>query len=46
MKPLHKNARTKLVILAALLTYGTDRGAQLVYQYGSAVNWPAVQQQK
>ena len=35
-----------LVILAALLTYGTDRGAQLVYQYGSAVNWPAAQQQK
>jgi len=35
-----------LVILAALLTYGTDRGAQLVYQYGSGVNWPAAQQQK
>jgi uncharacterized membrane protein len=34
-----------LVILAGLLTYGADRGAQLVYQYGSAVNWPAAQQQ-
>lgn len=35
-----------LVILAVLLTVGTDRGAQLVYQYGSAVNWPSAQQQK
>lgn len=35
-----------LVIVAILLTVGTDRGAQLVYQYGSAVNWPTAQQQK
>ena len=34
-----------LVILAALVTYGADRGAQLVYQYGASVNWPAAQQQ-
>jgi uncharacterized membrane protein len=34
-----------LVILAGLLTFGADRGAQLVYQYGSGVNWPAAQQQ-
>ena len=34
-----------LIILAGLLSYGTDRGAQLVYQYGAGVNWPAAQQQ-
>jgi uncharacterized membrane protein len=35
-----------LVVLAALLTIGADRGAQLVYQYGSAVNWPSALEQK
>ena len=34
-----------LVILAVLLTLGTDRGAQLVYQFGTAVNWSTAQQQ-
>ncbi len=28
-----------LVVLGVLLTIGADRGAQLVYGYGSAVNW-------
>ena len=35
-----------LFILAVLLTVGADRGAQLVYGYGTAVNWPTAQQQK
>jgi len=35
-----------LAVLAVLLTIGADRGAQLVYQYGSAVNWPAAVEQK
>jgi hypothetical protein len=35
-----------LFILAALLTIGADRGAQLVYGYGTAVNWSTAQQQK
>jgi uncharacterized membrane protein len=35
-----------LAILAVLLTIGADRGAQLVYGYGSAVNWSIAQQQK
>jgi uncharacterized membrane protein len=35
-----------LVLLGVLLTIGTDRGAQLVYGYGSAVNWATAQQQK
>jgi uncharacterized membrane protein len=35
-----------LFILAVLLTIGADRGAQLVYGYGAAVNWSTVQQQK
>ena len=30
-----------LLAVAGLLTIGADRGAQLVYQYGTAVNWPA-----
>jgi uncharacterized membrane protein len=30
-----------LVALAALMAVGADRGAQLVYQYGTGVNWPA-----
>jgi uncharacterized membrane protein len=35
-----------LVLLGVLLTIGADRGAQLVYGYGSAVNWTTAQQQK
>ena len=35
-----------LAVLAVLLTIGADRGAQLVYRYGSAVNWATAQQQK
>jgi uncharacterized membrane protein len=34
-----------LVALGVLLTIGADRGAQLVYEYGSAVNWSTAQQQ-
>jgi len=35
-----------LVAMAILMTLGGDRGAQLVYQYGSAVDWSSAQQQK
>jgi uncharacterized membrane protein len=35
-----------LSILAVLVILGADRGAQLVYEYGSAVNWSTAQQQK
>lgn len=35
-----------LVLLAILMTIGADRGAQLVYGYGTAVNWSTAQQQK
>ncbi len=35
-----------LLVLAILLAFGTDRGAQLVYGYGAAVNWSTAQQQK
>jgi uncharacterized membrane protein len=35
-----------LFILAVFVTIGADRGAQLVYGYGSAVNWSTAQQQK
>jgi uncharacterized membrane protein len=35
-----------LVILGVLLVIGADRGAQLVYGYGAAVNWATAQQQK
>ncbi len=34
-----------LAVLGVLLTIGADRGAQLVYEYGSAVNWSTAQQQ-
>jgi uncharacterized membrane protein len=43
---LRKVMLAGLVILAALLTIGADRGAQLVYGYGAAVNWTTAQQQK
>lgn len=35
-----------LLLLCVLLTIGADRGAELVYRYGSAVNWSTAQQQK
>ncbi len=35
-----------LVVLAGLLTAGADRGVQLVFQYGTAVNWSTAQPQK
>jgi uncharacterized membrane protein len=35
-----------LVAMAILMTLGGDRGAQLVYQFGSAVDWSSAQQQK
>jgi hypothetical protein len=35
-----------LCILGVFVTLGADRGAQLVYEYGSAVNWPTAEQQK
>jgi len=43
---LRKLTLLGLCILAALLTMGADRGAQLVFEYGSAVNWTTAQQQK
>jgi uncharacterized membrane protein len=43
---LRKALLAGLVLLAVLLTIGADRGAQLVYGYGSAVNWATAQQQK
>jgi|ERR1700733_3304175 uncharacterized membrane protein len=35
-----------LVAMAILMTVGGDRGAQLIYQYGAAVDWSTAQQQK
>lgn len=35
-----------LCVLAAVMAIGADRGAQLVFGYGSAVNWTTAQQQK
>lgn len=35
-----------LFVLGVLLVIGTDRGAQLVYGYGTAVNWTTAQEQK
>ena len=43
---LRKVMLVGLAVLAVLLTIGADRGAQLVYGYGSAVNWTTAQQQK
>ena len=43
---LRKVMLAGLLILAVLLTIGADRGAQLVYGYGAAVNWSTAQQQK
>lgn len=35
-----------LLVLAALMTLGADRGAQLVYRYGVSVDWSKAGQQK
>lgn len=35
-----------LVVLVGLMTVGADRGALLVYHYGTGVDWAAAQQQK
>ena len=35
-----------LLVLCLFATIGADRGAQLVYGYGTAVNWSTAQQQK
>jgi uncharacterized membrane protein len=35
-----------LCVLAVLVIFGADRGAQLVYEYGSAVNWSTAEEQK
>jgi uncharacterized membrane protein len=43
---LRKVMLAGLFILAILLTIGTDLGAQLVFGYGTAVNWHSAQQQK
>jgi len=35
-----------LVLLVVLMAIGADRGAMLVYHYGTGVDWSAVQKQK
>lgn len=35
-----------LVVLVGLMAVGADRGAMLVYHYGTAVDWSSAQQQK
>ncbi|MGA8222375.1 MAG: DUF2231 domain-containing protein [Candidatus Acidiferrales bacterium] len=35
-----------LIVLCVLLTIGADRGGELVYGYGTAVNWATAEQQK
>jgi uncharacterized membrane protein len=44
--PLRKVMLLGLCLLGVLVTLGADRGAQLVYEYGSAVNWSTAEQQK
>ena len=44
--PLRKVMLLGLSVLAVLVIFGADRGAQLVYEYGSAVNWSTAEQQK
>ena len=34
-----------LVLLVVLMAFGADRGAMLVYHYGTGVDWSAVQKQ-
>lgn len=43
---LRKAMLAGLFALAVLLTIGTDLGARLVFEYGTAVNWSTAQQQK
>jgi len=35
-----------LVVLVGLMAAGADRGALLVYHYGTGVDWSAAQKQK
>jgi len=35
-----------LVVLVGMMAVGADRGAQLVYQYGTGVDWSTAQKQK
>ena len=35
-----------LIVLFGLLTFGADRGAQMVFQYGVSVDWSKAQPQK
>jgi uncharacterized membrane protein len=35
-----------LIVLCCLMATGADRGAMLVYHYGTGIDWPAAQQQK
>lgn len=44
--PLRRLMLLGLFLLCVFVTIGADRGAQLVYGYGSAVNWSTAQQQK
>ncbi|HTQ86254.1 MAG TPA: DUF2231 domain-containing protein [Candidatus Solibacter sp.] len=37
---------TGLVVLVGLMALGADRGAQLVYQFGTGVDWATAQKQK
>ncbi len=43
---MRKTFLAGLLVLAALMTLGADRGAQLVYQYGVSVDWSKAQPQK
>jgi len=44
--PFRKYQLAGLIVMAILMTIGADRGAQLVYQYGTAVDWSTAQPQK
>jgi uncharacterized membrane protein len=44
--PFRKYMLAGLIVMAILMTIGADRGAQLVYQYGTAVDWSTAQPQK
>jgi uncharacterized membrane protein len=35
-----------MLLLAVLVAIGADRGAQMIYQYGAAVNWSTAQSQR
>jgi uncharacterized membrane protein len=44
--PFRRYLLAGLIAMAVLMTIGADRGAQLVYQYGTAVDWSTAQPQK